>query len=242
MAPQKEVNFFDVNFDRGIDWYRRHFAGVRDESAVGEATPYLYHPDTAARMASVIPETRLILLLRNPVDRAYSHYWHMRARGRESLEFADALDAEPERLTEGETSRLFFSYADRGHYIRDIRRLLEHYPRSALKVILLEEMNEAAEATFHDVCRFLEIGDRHLPDDLGRRFNSYVRFRSTWVREVAQRLPGLPGRVLGRLNSVRRDSYPPIPPAVKSRLTEAYRDSNAELAGFLDHDLAAWDD
>jgi len=240
MAAEKEVNFFDVNFDRGVDWYRRHFDGVQDEIAVGESTPYLYHPDTARRMASVLPDARLILLLRNPVDRAYSHYWHMRARGRETLEFADALDAEPERLTEGETSRLFFSYADRGHYIRDIRRLLEHYPRSALKVTLLEEMNDEAEATFRDVCRFLEVRDHHLPEDLGKRFNSYVQFRSTRVRELAQRLPGLAGRVVGRLNTSRRGSYPPMSPAMRERLAEEYRDSNDALARFLDRDLAAW--
>src|SRR5258708_35856410 len=78
VAPQKEVNFFeqDANFERGPDWYRAQFLRARSGQRVGEATPaYMMVPRAAERMAALIPDARLIAILRNPVDRAYSLYW-----------------------------------------------------------------------------------------------------------------------------------------------------------------------
>ena len=86
-AVKKEIEFFDLNYHRGIGWYRAHFPSVLErlyarrargrKLVTGEATPYyLFHPHAPRRMQEAAPESRLIILLRNPVERAYSHYWH----------------------------------------------------------------------------------------------------------------------------------------------------------------------
>lgn len=102
-AAFKELQFFDVHFGEGVEWYRRglpqpSLKGGR-RTITGEATPhYLFHPHAAQRMAQVVPKARLIALLRNPVDRAYSHYQMVVKNGRETLYFEEAIRAEGARL------------------------------------------------------------------------------------------------------------------------------------------------
>src|SRR4051794_20653441 len=112
----KEVHFFTLEYERGLAWYRSHFptrltvASTRRRLGVdmiaGEATPYyLFHPLAPYRVQAVLPEARLIAVLRDPVDRAYSHYQHEVALGVETLGFAEAVEAESDRL-DGEEDRI----------------------------------------------------------------------------------------------------------------------------------------
>src|SRR5680860_1100775 len=117
VGQPKEVHFFDQNYERGIDWYLQHFPGSDNSKAVGEATPaYLYYPEIAERIATTLPDVRILVLLRDPVDRAHSHYWHNRSVGREKLNFADAIASEPKRLDRSPEYRARYSYVDRGRY------------------------------------------------------------------------------------------------------------------------------
>jgi hypothetical protein len=142
LAPGKEIHYFDSHLDEGLDWYKAKFAGATTERTIGEATPnYMYFGEGLNRMAEVIPEARLVAILRNPVDRAYSHYWHERVRGREKLEFADAIAAEPARLATGDPQAIqCHSYVDRGRYLPQLQRVCELYPREAILVILFDDL------------------------------------------------------------------------------------------------------
>src|SRR5947209_1159841 len=108
-STRKEVHFFDINFWRGEWWYRSLFPlrrrlqrrpPLRNRPAItGEASPYyLFHPFAPERAAQLLPDAKLIVLLRDPVERAWSHYRHEVANGRETMTFPDALAAEPARL------------------------------------------------------------------------------------------------------------------------------------------------
>ena len=98
-AIKKEVHFFDYNFGKGLDWYRSHFPRWTPMGVTGEATPYyMFHPNAAKRVYQVIPQTKLIMLLRNPIDRAYSHYHHEVRLGVESATFQEAIRLEPARI------------------------------------------------------------------------------------------------------------------------------------------------
>ena len=119
----KETHFFDRNWTRGLDFYRRLFplqarrrARARRAGGpvlTGEATTYyLLHPAVPARASAAIPDARLVVILRDPVDRAYSHYQLSVRRGREKLSFEEALDAEPERLAGAEERLLADPAAD----------------------------------------------------------------------------------------------------------------------------------
>lgn len=138
----KEIHFFDIQFHRGRLWYESCFpasAPGGDETIVtGEATPYyLFHPHAPRRCAEVLPDVRLIALLRNPVDRAYSHYHHEVRRGRERLSFDEAIRQERERLADTASKLLaddraysyahqHFSYLSRGLYGEQIAAWRRH--------------------------------------------------------------------------------------------------------------------
>ena len=107
---RKEIKYFDCNYINGQNWYQAHFPlkkkFVGGSKLTGEATPYyIFHPQAPMRIAEALPEAKIIILLRNPIDRAYSHYQHMVRVGREPLSFEEAIAAEPERLA-GEAEKI----------------------------------------------------------------------------------------------------------------------------------------
>ena len=173
----KELHFLTDRHERGRDWYLGQFP-VRLPPGIltGEATPYaLFHPLAARRLHEIAPEARPIALLRNPVDRAYSHYRHERDRGVETLDFAAALDAEEERLG-GEEAKLagdatyvsaahkHSSYMARGDYAPQLRRWLEVFPREQILVVRSEDLYRRSTETLARIAEFLTIGpDVRIP-------------------------------------------------------------------------------
>jgi sulfotransferase family protein len=186
----KEIHFFDEKFGKGLDWYRSFFpleatrARYRRHGRnlqAGEATPYyLFHPAVPARVAQTIPDVKLIALLRDPVERAYSHFQLNRRKGREKLSFEEALAAEPERLKDVEEwlhgvaeelppsgrhrhphhrHRAYFS---RGLYAEQLERWLEHFPREQLLVVQTEKLLATPAETYSEVLRFLGLREWHL--------------------------------------------------------------------------------
>jgi hypothetical protein len=153
IAPlRKEVHYFDVGYGHSEAWYRAHF-GRRGEPGLNlESSPYyLFHPSVPARLHALLPQARLIVLLRDPVSRAYSHYWHERDKGRESLDFEAAIAAEPARLGDSEAAladgrisrsaaHQHFSYLARGRYAEQLERWFAVVPREQFLVLRFEDL------------------------------------------------------------------------------------------------------
>jgi hypothetical protein len=169
----KEVSFFDRHYARGERWYRAHLP-IRRSGIVGEASPsYLFHPLAPERVARMLPRARLIALLRNPVDRAFSHYQHEVALGREELSFEDALAREDERM-QGELERMLrdpsyfshawwnYTYAARGRYAEQLERWLDAFPREQLLGLFTEELAADTAGTYRRVLDFLGVDARGL--------------------------------------------------------------------------------
>jgi len=223
----KSPHYFDIHHDRGQRWYRSHFptdaararASRRRGRRVvtGEASPYyLFHPLVPGRVAAEVPGAKILVSLRNPVDRAYSNYNERRGSGVEPLAtFEEALDAEPGRL-EGQEARVAaglyspshdsHTYLARGRYAEQLARWFEHVPRSSVHVVLNEDLAADPATVFGGVCDFLEIS-RPSTDE-------YPRHNL------------LPARSLD--------------PGTRARLVEYYRPHNAALADLLGVELG-WD-
>lgn len=188
MYPQvrgrKSSDFFFAADRESLSWYRSHFpstvhrrARIRHAGAAvsGEASPYyMYGPHCPQLIREVAPDTKLIVLLRDPVARAYSHYQERRQQGAEELGFEEALAAEEARLAPDEQRWLddpryyseahdFYSYRSRGVYLPQVQRLLEAFPRQQVLIMRSEDFNEDYQAAFDEVSAFLGL-DRH---DLG---------------------------------------------------------------------------
>jgi len=224
----KEVQFFSTSaFLKGQDWYRTNFPAARDlrrradehrAAVTFEATPYyLFHPLAASRAAATLPGVKLIALLRNPVDRAYSHYLHSVQRGIEPLTFEAALDAEPERLA-GEEAKIraderydsdafrSFSYFSRGVYVDQLAEWARWFPREQLLVLESETMYRDPGATYRRVIDWLGL--------------------SAWAP------PGFD--VFERSNTVRDALSAPT----RARLERAYAPHDERLGMFLGADFS----
>lgn len=175
-ALTKEVHFFDRNYGRGWLWYAANFppaAAARDgggpPAITGESTPYyLFHPTVAERIAHLGSVTRIVVLVRDPVERAISHHNHSRVHGFEPLPLAEAVAAEDERLA-GEEERLVrdplyvsyahqhYSYVGRGLYLRQLERYWERFGRERVLVVGTEELQADPAATYARVVSFLDL-------------------------------------------------------------------------------------
>lgn len=170
-AEEKEIHFFDLNWHRGVRWYRDRFPsrGLR-RLRTGEASPYyVFHPHAPSRVAEVLPEARLLLMLRDPVDRAFSHYKLGRAQGWETLSFEDAIDREPERLA-GEVDRMLedpsyrsfahqhYSYLARGRYVEHLPPWLDRFG-DRLLVLRSEDLYQDPAPVLARVLAFLDLED-----------------------------------------------------------------------------------
>ncbi len=172
-ARRKEVHYFDLNFTKSVSWYESYFplsGGQPRSFKTGEASPYyIFHPHAASRIANVLPDVRLIALLRNPVDRAYSHYQHSVKFGYEKLSFEDALQRESEVLPV-EIQRMesdpeynsfahrHYSYVARGLYADQLERWLAVTDRERLLPLISERLFLDPGSVFDEVLRFLELG------------------------------------------------------------------------------------
>ncbi|CAN5755263.1 hypothetical protein BH23ACT4_BH23ACT4_03000 [soil metagenome] len=207
VGQPKEVHFFDQNYERGTDWYVQHFPGSDASRAVGEATPsYLYFPEVAERIAATLPDVKILLLLRDPVDRAHSHYWHNRSVGREDLDFARAIAAEPMRLERSRKDRARYSYLDRGRYGSQVENLMRFIPLERILVQTFDEMTSDPTTVYKRTCSFLGVSDDYTPENLGQVTNAFVEYRSPRLRDMTKGLPRRLRNAVALLN--RRDSGP----------------------------------
>jgi hypothetical protein len=175
----KGAHFFDMNYSADLDEYRAYFpltaykwyvqASRRTDAVTGEGSPYyLAHPHAPYRIAETLPDVKLIALLRDPVERAYSHHQHEVARGFEDLSFDEALEREPERLA-GEVEKMrddpsynsfavqHHSYLSRGRYAEQLEVWYGLFPKEQILVLRSEELFSDPDGTFREVLGFLGL-------------------------------------------------------------------------------------
>jgi hypothetical protein len=243
-SRRKEIKYFSRFYDRGPDWYRGYFPKEDDAGrydAIGEVTPtYLYKREVPDRIRQSLPNVRLLVILRNPADRAFSHYlmWVRSNNYRKSFE---------ELLTE---NKGVFRY---GLYGMWISRYLEVFDREALGVLIYEDAVRNVDETKRRVAEFLRTDAREFPPEGGRKRvgGSYVP-RARWAYAASKRA----GRWLQRkdmnwaVNLAKRSGatkmlgkrkqLPTLAEGTRAELLVRYQEDIALLEGLLDLDLSHW--
>lgn len=227
-ALEKELHFFDYGFNKSLNTYRAYFPSLiygyyvrrwYGHFITGEASPYyIFHPLAAKRMANTIPHVKLIALLRNPVDRAYSHYWHEVESGWENLSFEEALKSEGKRL-QGEHERIVqnetyysynhqhFSYLSRGIYVDQLKVWREFFPKEQMLILKSE---------------------------------AFYASPGKWLKEALSFL-GVPEWEPERYHKFLSGDYPVMDSQIRKSLIEYYRPHNERLYEFLDKKFD-WDE
>ena len=159
LTKGKEKHFFnrDENYNKGVEWYSEFFVGSETYKAVGEATPeYNYYEAAPRRIFETLGrDVKIIFMLRNPADRAYSQYWMSFRRGHERRSFEDAIILEWDRIEKGEYEKKHFGYVSRGLYARQIKRYQECFPKENVKVFIFEEFSKDVKNNIKGVFEFL---------------------------------------------------------------------------------------
>ncbi len=263
LTPNKETNFFafegeDLNFKgpgdellkdfsiTDLDTYQAEFAGVTKELAIGEACPaYLYHPQAAVRIKQYIPDARLIVILRNPVTRAYANFLHTVRDDREThRDFALALQDEATRIDSN--WEWFWHYIQLGYYGKQLQHYYEIFAPSQIKVYLYEDLRENAIALLQDIFRWLEVDDTFVPDmalrpnKSGMPKNKLLHQILTKPNPLKTRLkPLFPAKIRQKIQHQNLNT-PQISQEVRQQLLDLYRPDILQCQDLINRDLSAW--
>lgn len=214
--PEPHFFFKDSEYAKGIRYYESTwFPAKTEHRAIGEAsTSYIFGSKVPERIARDLPDARLIAVLRNPIDRAYSNYWHTVKSGLETLDFASAVKQEDERTRAIEGTALAevkpFSYVARGFYYAQISNFLSVISRERLAIHMYDDLCDHPRTTLGDIYRFLNVDPSILP---------------------------------ARLDLVENRSVPSgerLDPSLRRRLAEIYADDVGRLGKLIGRDLSGW--
>lgn len=220
MSPRKEPRFFTENLARGVDWYAQLFEDADPDQQAGEASPDYLWRRAGAEIADVLTDFKAIALLREPVSRAWSHYWMRRTRGLESRSF--------ETIVEAELSGDVDLYVTPGRYAEQLDDLVRYTTANRIHVELFGSIRDDPAGTYARICRFLGVDDAVSPENLGRQVNAQQGFRSIWLRNASRSFPPFIRKPLGRMNA-KAFTPPAIDPGLAERLRAHYAASNEQL-------------
>ena len=234
LPKMKQSYFFDRNYKNGIDWYMERFKEIEpQQKAVGEIATGYCLPEAIQDMAKHFPDVKLMMVMRNPVDRAYSNF---QSRQMESdwSNFEEAIESDPDLL-------------ERGHYIDQIDALLEHYERDQLLFLLYDDLHTNDQMYLQKILEFIGVDPDVESKMIGQRMNAsmFPRLRKmlhglglkstlyfisrTWIGDRVRRSRKSKGR-----------SYQPMQQETKKKLIEHFAPYNERLSTFLQRDLSDW--
>lgn len=188
IPKEKEIHFFDLEYDKGVEWYYSLFPKKQflKTKLTGEASPYyLFHPLVPERVVKYLPKVKIIVLLRNPVDRAYSHFMHQKKLKNEDINsFEEAIELENIRTDEDEMKLINgeieislpfrrYSYLKRGLYFKQISHWLQYFPIDQFYFIKSEDFFQNTEYELIQLCSFLGVNYKSPNDLLPQNTNFY---------------------------------------------------------------------
>lgn len=247
----------DKKVDDGIiksrDEYLSLFKDAQNEKIIGESSAdYLYFHDTAIPLIKTIcPQAKILIMLRDPADRAYSAYRHMIMDEREDLSFEKALGSEDKRMREN--YEFIWFYKDLGFYYEQVNHFIDSFGRENVMIRLYDDFISDSMAVMKDIYRFLDVDEGFTPDTAVKynvgptvRNESLEEFLVKYDNPVKKVLRPILLNTIGKrytealVNYFIRRNTLSMKPKTRKRLTELYRDDILKLEGLIDRDLSSW--
>lgn len=241
MTPVKDIYFFDRYYARGFKWYLKHFSGVKDELVIGEVShDYLYSLEACERIAENLPDVKLMVCLREPIERAFSSYLHLLKHGAIKCNFEEAIEKEP-------------SLIEHGMYAEYLHRYIEIFGKKRICVAVFDELRQDPNGFAKGLFGYLGVNSHDLPEELLSRTLPAARPRSALLANfvkhmaVTTRELGLTW-IVGRVKAMNWLQYllyvpyteteRPIPnPDMVGSLKELYKKDIRNLDSLLNTDF-----
>ncbi len=249
----KDFPFFcdETYYQKGIKWFENNFSHIKEQRIILHGNVnYLYFSEISAkRINQYNPDVKLIALLRNPVDRAYSAFWQQRKAGYEDLDnFVNAIEQERKRSEGAFRDRANLTYIDHGFYAQQLKNYYKIFPKDNIKVMIFEEIIRSNNETASGLYNFLEIDPNFKPNYVIKNESGLPRFRivSNLLRkkikfDLIKDLLPINYRIIikNKLRdfNTRKIKYEPLNHEIKVKLLELYRDDIHELEQLLDRKI-----
>jgi hypothetical protein len=254
MSNPKELNFFhnDDNYKKGINWYSQHFANCRENQIAGESSPeYIHYNIVPGRIAALLPNVKIIILLRNPIDRAYSAYWHAVRHAGEHLNFESAIEIEQKRIRNDSYAEKYYSYLTRGNYISSVREYFNWFPADNISIIIAEDYFQNPVAIIKILLQFLSLDyysdfleiapsvllnkGRALKSRKVQRFYVLLKLNFPFLETYFPVFTTF----FSKLNRAG-DNYSPLSYETRKLLWDYYNNSICELENFTGRQITNW--
>ncbi|NJO77613.1 MAG: sulfotransferase [Cyanobacteria bacterium RM1_2_2] len=232
-----------------LEEYTSLFNDVSQETAIGEASPsYLFFEQTPTRIKQMIPEAKIIAILRDPAERAFSAYCFQKRDGYELMSFEQALADEQKRLEQ--RWQPGWLYASCGYYYAQIKRYFNTFDPSQIRVYLQEELNTDSTSVCQDIFEFLGVHSAFVPD-LSRKnisampknqlLNLFLSNRNPIKLAIKPLLPKqLRQQVAGNIRKLNMADKPSLSPETRQSLIKIYREDVLKLQDLIQKDLSSW--
>jgi len=251
-GPGDEKAWLNINSVVDIDSYRQLFAEADAEQKCGEAsTMYLYLEKSCDRIHHYIPDVKLIAFLRNPAERAYSHYKHMRRDGREwETDFARALEKETERIEQGWAPAWHYQHV--GQYYEQVQRYLKKFDAKQIQIYLYDDLLDNPQSVYRDIFKFIGVDLDFEVNTTARHNTTAVVRKNKYLHDFLMNPNGLktalrqiiPAHIRKPLSAkmYRKNASPiqPMATQVKDRLIDTFEPDILRLQEVIDKDLSHW--
>jgi hypothetical protein len=233
--------YFDMNRHRNIDWYRDQF-DPSPQQVVGEASPtYMYSAGTPKRIADTLPDVDLVFCLRNPVDRAFSHWWHGYSEGLWNYEFDAAIEEPPP----------YQMWIEPGYYDQYLETFEDHFDRDQMHVWLFDDLVADSESFITEIFDTVGVDSEYIPTPVGNTSNEA---RSAAPDMYQDAVRWMRKNISDEINSALRPAWESfrwliedtspyeggIDPEVRAELEHIYADDMRALSSRLSRDLDHW--
>ncbi len=254
VPPRKELYFFDDdrNFKKGYRWYESQFAKASTLQVIGDITPdYILFPKCAERIFQYNPDVKILIMLRNPSGRAFSHYQMKKRDTEENKSFGEALDMERERTDRGYRNMMKYSYMQRGFYYKQLNPYFDLFPPENIKIVIFEEFIKDIIGHMAEIEMFLEIpcvmkydlpkktNEGYLPK---RRYIAYIkRHLIRPVRGIYNKV--IPQKIREKVSHATDAGILPkenLAADIRARLMAIYHDDIKNLENLINRDLSLW--
>jgi len=245
MSREKEVNFFSEHYDKGVLWYSKFFEKRRKEEIAGEFSPrYLSHAMAPHRIKETVPDAKLIVCLRNPVDQLFSRYHYMVARQMYSKSFEAVLEDKP-HLIKG------------AFYYKHLSRYMEYFSPDRICVLIYDDLKAEPGAFLKGIFNFLSVRAGILPSRLNEKIHHTRIPRSRLMeanlvvaRKILRKMRLLPvvdalkarclDKTIKRVNTRKNGSFKEMDPKTRERLNDIFAEDKEKLSELIGRDLSFW--